>query len=131
MNKKIIEDYMEEVWNKKNLSVIDEVFDESALIHSPLGQLKTSAEMLETVKEWINAIPDIKVELLHTLEENGIVVSHWKATGTHKSDLNGRQASGNPVSYHGVTMYRLENGKVKEYWAYLDSWSLEKQMQAN
>jgi len=36
MSKKIIENYMEEVWNKKNLSIIQEVFADSAIIHSPL-----------------------------------------------------------------------------------------------
>lgn len=119
---------MNEVWNKKNLDVIQEVFSDTAVIHSPLGQFKTAKQMSETVSQWITSIPDMQVELLNTVEENGLVVSHWKAKGTHQNDLNGIQAHGKPVEYQGVSMYRLENGKVVEYWAYADTWSLEQQM---
>ena len=128
MNKNIIENYMREVWNKKNFAMIKEVFSDTAIIHSPLGQFKSPEEMSETVNKWVTAIPDIHIELLNTLEDNGIVVSHWKAKGTHMKDLNGIKAKGNPVEYQGVSMYRLENGKVVEYWAFLDSWTLEQQM---
>jgi len=128
MNKKLIEEYMEEVWNKKNLKVIDNLFAENAIVHSPLGTFKTPKEMAETVQQWLEAIPDIHVSLLNTVEENGLVVSHWQAKGTHQKMLNGIEARGNPVSYQGTTLHRFENGKVVEYWAYLDSWSLMAQM---
>ena len=130
MSKAIIEKYMDTLWNQKNLGIIEELFDEKAVIHSPLGQFRTAAEMKETVRKWIEAIPDIQVRLLHTLEDQQIVVSHWEAKGVHRKELNGLAGSGNPVQYQGVTMYRFENGKVVEYWAYLDSWSLEQQAKA-
>lgn len=123
MNKKIIENYMDEVWNKKNLAVIHDVFSDTAVIHSPLGKFHSSKEMYEIVNKWITAIPDLQVEFLHTLEDDGIVVSHWKGKGTYRKDFNGIKASDDPVEYQGVSIYRLENGKVVEYWAYLDSQS--------
>ncbi|MCH9626994.1 MAG: hypothetical protein S4CHLAM2_06280 [Chlamydiales bacterium] len=130
-NKSLIEKYMLEVWNKKNLAMIANVFSESTRIHSPLGQFKSREEMTETIQKWILAIPDLNVTLLHTLEDNDIVVSHWRATGTHQKALNGIEAQGKPITYQGMSMYRLENEKVIEYWAYLDSWTLEKQMRAS
>ncbi len=131
MGKGIIEHYMDEVWNKKSLEVVKEFFSDTAVIHSPLGQYKSPQEMVDTVDKWITAIPDIKVDLLNPLEDNGIVVSHWKAQGTHQKDLNGIKAKGNSVAYQGVSMYRLENNKIIEYWAFLDSWTLEQQMRGN
>ncbi|SCA64182.1 Uncharacterized protein SCG7086_CL_00090 [Chlamydiales bacterium SCGC AG-110-P3] len=128
MNKKIVENYMNEVWNRKNIKIVKEVFSDSAVIHSPLGQFKSPQEMSDTVSKWITAIPDIQVDLLNTFEDNGIIVSHWKAKGTHQKDFNGIKANGNPVAYQGVSMYRLENNKIIEYWAFLDSWTLEQQM---
>lgn len=130
MTKMIVEKYMDAVWNKKDLSVIPEVFSDDAIIHSPLGQFKTRKQMSETVEKWLTALPDIQVDLIHTLEEDGIVTSHWRSKGTHQKDINGIKANGNPVEYQGVTVYRFENGKVVEYWAYLDSWSLEQQMKS-
>ena len=128
MSKQIVEDYMDTVWNKKDLRVVEDVFAASAIVHSALGNTQTPRDMKETVQKWVTAIPDIHVTLLHTLEENGLVISHWKAEGTHQKELNGIPARGNPVSYNGVSMYRFENGKVVEYWAYLDTWVLTRQM---
>lgn len=128
MNKEIIVKFMDEVWNKKNLSLVDEIFSENAKIHSPLGNFITSEQMKETVQKWLTAIPDIQVDLLHMFEDNGLVVSHWKAQGTHQEELNGRESQNQPVDYQGVTIYRLEDGKVVEYWAYLDSWTLDSQI---
>lgn len=122
---------MLEVWNKKNLAMIADAFSESTRIHSPLGEFKSREEMTETIQKWILAIPDLNVTLLHTLEDNDIVVSYWRATGTDQKALNGIEAQGNPITYQGMSMYRLENEKVVEYWAYLDSWTLEKQMRAS
>lgn len=119
---------MDQVWNKKNFEIIKEVFSDTAVIHSPLGQFKSPKEMSDTVSKWITAIPDIQVDLLNTMEDNGIIVSHWQAQGTHQKDLNGIKANGNPVTYQGVSMYRFENNQVVEYWAFLDSWTLEHQM---
>lgn len=125
MNKEIIEKYMDEVWNKKNLSIIEELFAEDAKIHSTLGNFVSPQKMKETVEKWLTAIPDIRVDLLHTLEDDGVIASHWKAKGTHRHEINGITASNQPVEYQGVTMYRLENGKIVEYWAYLDGFSFK------
>ncbi len=121
---------MHEVWNRKNLAIIKDVFSEPTLIHSPLGQFKSREEMSEIVSKWITAIPDLRINLLNTLEDNDIVISHWKAKGMHQKTLNGFKANGNLVEYQGISMYRLENEKVVEYWAFLDSWTLEQQMKA-
>ena len=128
MNKSIIERYMEQVWNQKNTAIIKDLFAAEAKIHSPLGNYQSVQAMKETVEKWLKAIPDLQVSLLNTLEENDLVVSHWQAKGTHQHDFNEIAAKGNPVEYQGVTMYRMENGQVTEYWAYLDSWTLQSQM---
>jgi len=128
MNKNIIETYMHQVWNEKNLDVINDVFSETAIIHSPLGNFKTPQAMRDIVQKWVTAIPDIQVTFLNTVEENGLVVSLWSAKGTHQKELNGMQGTGKPLDYQGVTLYRLENGKIVEYWAYVDSLTLENQM---
>jgi predicted ester cyclase len=128
MNKKIIIDYMNEVWNKKNLSVIDKVFSGSAIIHSPLGEFSNPLEMQTIVEKWTKAIPDMRVTLLNIVEENGLVIAHWMSKGTHQKELNGIPPKGNPLEYQGISMYRMDKGKVIEYWAFIDSWAIIKQM---
>jgi len=124
MHKKLIEQTMIEIWNHRNLTVIEEVFAEDAVIHSPMGTFHSPKEMGRTVQKWLNAFPDLKIELLHTIEEADMVVSHWKAQGTHRKELFGIEASGSKVEYYGATIYRFKEGKIIEYWAYIDTRNL-------
>ena len=93
-----------------------------------MGQYTSLSEMVEIIEKWLVAIPDIKVRLLRTIEEEDIVIAHWRAEGTHQKELHGVAPQGKPLSYQGVSMYRFVEGKVVEYWAYLDSWTLDAQM---
>lgn len=131
MSKAIIEKYMDDVWNKKELDQVYKVFSNHAVIHSPSGEYQSPQAMYDIVKKWVTAIPDVELTLLNTIEENGLVVSHWNAKGSHQSELAGVPASGNKLQYQGVTMYRFEGDKVVEYWAYIDVGRLNKQMQGS
>lgn len=81
MNLELIIDYMNKVWNQKKFDTFDDIFSEDALIHSPLGDFKTPQAMKETTQKWIDAIPDVQVEFLHTIEKDDFVIIHWKAKG--------------------------------------------------
>ncbi|GAB4228540.1 MAG: hypothetical protein Tsb0021_05970 [Chlamydiales bacterium] len=126
--KRVIENLFEEVWNKRNLDKISEVFSPSPIVHSPIGEYKTWPEMLQAVDNWISAFPDISVRILNMIEESDLVTSHWEMKATHQSDLNGIPATGKPVKCQGVSIYRFQDGKVVEYWAFLDAWMLKKQL---
>lgn len=129
MSRETIDEYNEQVWNARNVDKVDEVFDKDAVIHSPLGEFQTPKDMKEVIKVWLNAIPDIQVEFLNTIEEKNFVVSHWKASGTHKGKLFGIEGTNRPLTYSGASIFRFRDGKVIEYWAYLESESIKKQIQ--
>ena len=120
---------MNQLWNLKNTAIIEEVFHPDAVIHSTLGQKSKPEEMQEIVKKWLIAIPDIQVDILHLNENQELVTTHWKARGTHQHELMGIPSKGNPVEYQGATLYQFKEGKVVEYWAYLDVLTLQSQME--
>lgn len=128
MSKALIKDYMEKVWNEKNADAIDDFFHPEVKIHSPLGKFSDPQEMKNIVLEWLTAIPDMKVFQLHLLEEGGLILSHWEAKGTHLGEIHGMKAKGKPIQYQGTTLYKVKDGKIIEYWAYVDTWSLDKQL---
>ena len=106
-NKKIVVDYMDRLWNQKDISVIDEVFAPQAQLRSPLGAFFSPEGMKEIVNTWLNRVPDISITQQHLVEDHDIVTSHW-------------QANSSSIDYRGVTIHRLQNGKIVEYWAYTD-----------
>ncbi len=118
--KEIAEGYANKIWNEKDINAIDKLVHQDVVIHSLLGDFYGTKAMKEVVQAWLKGFPDLIVENDLVISENDIVSIQWRAQGTHQGEFKGRQQTGKPVSYSGVTVYRIKNGKIIEYWAYLD-----------
>jgi steroid delta-isomerase-like uncharacterized protein len=57
-------------------------------------------------------LPDIKIEVGDVIAEGDIVVAPWTMSGTHLGELMGIPPSGKAVRWDGITIYRIEDGKV-------------------
>ena len=119
-SKRIAEEYANTVWNAKEISVIDRLIHNDILIHSLLGDFRGIQAMKDVVQAWLKGFPDLLVKNELIICENDLVSIQWNAKGTHNGEFKGRKPTGNPVSYSGVTVYRIKDSKIIEYWAYLD-----------
>lgn len=127
--KKIAEEYAHTVWNAKVIDVIDRLINKDILIHSLLGDFRGSQAMKEVVQAWLKGFPDLSVKNELIISENDLVSIQWSAKGTHKGEFKGKEPTGKPVSYSGVTVYRIKNDQIVEYWAYLDMQHLFSQIE--
>lgn len=128
--KELIQNYSNQVWNNKNLDVVDQLFTEKSNIHSPMETLQGAQAMKEIISVWLTAFPDLCVEHKAFIIEGDTVVSRWKATGTHLGPFRGTEATETPVSYVGVSIYRLANEKITDYWAYVNLHQITEQLEA-
>jgi hypothetical protein len=64
------------------------------------------------------------------LAEGDRVVTRWTARGTHRGELMGIPPTGKPVTMTGITINRLEGGKVVEDWTVFDQLGLLQQLGA-
>lgn len=118
--KEIATKYAEQVWNAKELAAVDLWVAGDVVIHSLLGDYSGAEAMKAVIKAWLAAFPDLIVTNETIITENDLVSIQWNAKGTHRGDFKGRKPTEKTVSYKGVTVYRIRNGKITEYWAYLD-----------
>lgn len=118
--KKIATEYADNIWNKKKIDAIEKFMHKDIVIHSLLGDFHGLKAMKDVVQAWLKGFPDLHVENDIIVAENDIVSIQWRATGTHQGEFKGKQPYGKKVSYSGVTLYRIKNDKIVEYWAYLD-----------
>lgn len=119
--KALVERYAEELWNKKQVGIIREVMHPDVVIHSPFGDYFGHDSMETIVQVWLTAFPDMQYIPLGLTHEGDRVAAQWEAKATHRGDLQDVQASGHTVVYPGCTIYRIENGLIAEYWAYVDT----------
>jgi steroid delta-isomerase-like uncharacterized protein len=129
-NKAAARRFIDEVWNKGNLTVIDELVSPSSIQHDPNNPNTAPgpAGVRQVVSLYRGAFPDIRFNLEDVLAENDKVVTRVTASGTHQRDLPGIPATNRRASIEGVVITRYENGKSVESWVSFDFLGLLRQL---
>ena len=63
------------------------------------------------------ACPDLQCTVEDVVDEGDKVALRWVSRGTHKGDLMGVAATGKQVTFRGIQMQRISNGRIEEEWA--------------
>jgi steroid delta-isomerase-like uncharacterized protein len=131
-NKAVVRRLFEEVINKGNLSVADELFTPNYEHHDPsspdFGRGPESAKKRATL--YRNAFPDLRMTIEDIIAEGDTVMVRWSSRGTHKGELRGIAPTGKQVNVSGVTIARLSNGKLAEAHVNWDALGLMQQLGA-
>jgi steroid delta-isomerase-like uncharacterized protein len=130
-NKKIVRRVFEEPW-KGNLAVVDEFVASDYIGHDP-----ANPELLrgpEGVKEFIStyraAFSDARIMVEQQLAEGDLVATRWSGRGTHEGELMGIEPTGKQVTVSGLTISRLEGGKIVEEFQNWDTFGMMQQLGA-
>src|ERR1700694_2538199 len=130
VNKTIVRRLFEEVWNKGNLPVADELFAPNYTHHDPstpdVGRGPESEKKRATL--YRAAYPDLKLTIEDIIAEGEIVMARWSCRGTHKGDLRGIAPTGKQFTITGVSVARFTGGKMAEGWIHLDALGLMPQL---
>jgi steroid delta-isomerase-like uncharacterized protein len=129
-NKAIVRRFVEEVWNKGNLGIIDEMFSPDWVEHDPdrPEELRGLGDAKRRVEEVRNAFPDLHVTLEDLIAEGDKVVSRWTARGTHQGELLGIPPTGRQVEFTGMRIQRISGGKLVETWHQPDTLGMMRQL---
>lgn len=108
---------------------IDELVEPDALIRTPLPIDATGPEVLKKVfAGLLRAFPDLHVTIEDLIAEGDKLVSRNTVTGTHLGDYMGHPATGMPVSYNEIFIFRFADGRIAETWGVVDVLSQMKQL---
>jgi steroid delta-isomerase-like uncharacterized protein len=129
-NKALIQRFYDEVWTRGNLDVADEVFADEYMRHDFRGgEPEPGAEgQKQIAAAFRTAFPDLTWDIDFLLADGDYVVGRWTATGTHNAPWAGVQATGRPMRFSGINVFRFENGKVAEIWNHRDDLGLMEQL---
>ena len=120
-------------FNAHQLDVWDEVCKPDFINHDP--GLPTPHADLRTIKQTIGgllfgAFPDIQATEQELLAEGDKVATHLLLRGTHRGEFMGMAPTGKAITFAGVWLTHLSNGKLKEQWVYFDALGLLQQVGA-
>jgi steroid delta-isomerase-like uncharacterized protein len=66
------------------------------------------------------AFPDLERPVDDMVAEGDKVVARWTSYGTHTGHFQGLPPTGRRASMSGITIFRLEDGKIVEEWSESD-----------
>jgi len=112
--------------NKKDLSILDEVispdfFDPTFNLRGAKGYKQFETSFFKGFPDWIETIEDI-------IAEGNKVGVRFTGTGTHKGEWQGLVPTGKKVTFRGVQIWRLVDGKVVSKDSILDLLDALKQL---
>lgn len=119
-NKDIARRIYEEVINKRDLDLLDELVKPDYNEHDPLpGQREGLDGIRDRFRMLIEGLdPHFTIEDL--IAEDDRVVVRWTNSGTNVGEFLGAPATNRPFTTAGIDIYRVEGGKLAEHWHVVD-----------
>ena len=127
-NKALMRRFIEEVWNKGNMDVADELFHPDHTSPSA-PTLPPGAEGTKMIASMFrNAFPDFHMTIDLIVAEDDRVAARFIETGTHLGELFGIPPTGKTVNFSEIGILRIADGKVVESWYDVDMLGMMQQL---
>jgi steroid delta-isomerase-like uncharacterized protein len=129
-NKAIVRRLYEEVHNKGNFVVADELVATNFIDHNASSpEIPPGPEgVKQTFTTFHNAFPDFNVTVEDMVAERDKVVARLTIRGTHKGEFMGIAPTGKQVAIEVIDITRVAEGKIVERWGQADMLGMMQQL---
>lgn len=119
-----------EVYNDRNLALIDEIFTPSYVGHVNAHDIVGTESARGFIGGFLEGIPDAFYDVKETLTSDNRVIARWVCTGTQTGNFYGMPPTNKPISVTGITIFEIVDGKINQLWNNWDQFTLVQQLQA-
>jgi steroid delta-isomerase-like uncharacterized protein len=123
--------WFNEVWNEGRVQTIYDLLAENAIgvgQDQPGIEIHGPADFVALFNRLHGAFPDMKITLEDAFGADDKVVVRWSAAMTHSGNHLGIPATNKRVRITGITIARIENGKIVYGWDNWDQLALMQQV---
>ena len=116
-------------WEVINQERLDEFYPPDVVWHMPEQELRGIEESKQYVSTFLEAFPDVSFSVEDLIAEGDKVVSRFTARGTHQGETEEfGPPTGRQLEQEGITIHRIEDGKIVEEWSQYDNLSILQQL---
>jgi len=120
-----------QVFNTRDWSQFPDIFTPDAVFHGTLPGLAPGPRGARELAAKVgSAWPDDQWQIEHIVAEGDRVVVHISSRATHLGRWLGIAATGRPVQYEAVWIFRVAGARIAEAWWFADDLSRLKQVGA-
>lgn len=129
-NERVVRRGIDEMWNGGRMEVIPEIAGAGYVRHDPAlpNPISGPRELEQAVQLYRNAFPDLNIEIVDMHSAGDVVVTRFKATGTHRGDLMGIAPTGKRSDVTGLTLQHFSDGKVTDEYVEWDQLGMLRQL---
>lgn len=106
------------VVGEHDLDFVDETYADDVVVHMVRAgddDPVASRDDVKTVyRDWLDAFPDLEIEVHATVAQDDVVMQHFTFHGTHEGAFRGIEPTGKEIAVDGFHMRRVEDGEVVE-----------------
>lgn len=129
-NKTIARRYFEEAVNKGMLSVVGEIVATDHITHGGVASARGPENVKRRITTMRTAFPDVNYTIDDLIAEGDKVVIRYTARGTHRGAFLGTAPTGKRLTWAGIGIVRVVNGKMVEEWISWDRFGIMQQLGA-
>lgn len=134
--KETVELFLREVRSGLHPEKAEEYMADSILAHqvnseNPVTVYRTPSNYTAHVKEFLSLFGKFEFTVTELIADGEKVYARWIQKGTHLADIDNFKATGMPLIEYTSAVYRVENGKIVEYWLQSDRLGFEQQLKKN
>jgi steroid delta-isomerase-like uncharacterized protein len=119
-NIKMYTNVWDEILNKGNIDMIDTHFASNYVNKTVKSTVNGQAEAKEYFGAFLTGFSDINFVVDEIFGVDDRVIKRWTFTGTHTGEFAGVPPTGKVMNIQGVSVSRIENGKIAEELDYMD-----------
>jgi predicted ester cyclase len=128
-NKLIMYRMIDEIWNKGNYDVADELFSADSWSPSAPDLPKGPEATKMLARMFREAMPDYHMNIDMIMADDNQVVARFIQWGTHTgAPLMGMQPSGRRAEWTEIGVLEIHNGKITKSWYEVDMLSMLNQL---
>jgi steroid delta-isomerase-like uncharacterized protein len=130
-NTAVMKRFYEEVVNKGNMQLIDELVAAEFVDHEEFPAMEKGREGLKQFFTMFRAaFPDLHFQINDMAAKGDKVWAYITIHGTHKGEFMGMAATDKKIAVKGFDIVRFVEGKAVEHWGLTDSMTMMQQLGA-
>ena len=132
-NETLVRRYVEDVWNKGQIDLADELLTPDHVRHDPFLEhdIVGIASVKKQIKSLRLALPDLHFKVgIYPASDGLHVTRKWTMSGTHEGEWMGFPPTGAKIINTGMALSHILDGKINEEWIQRDDVGLRRQIRS-
>ena len=130
-NKAIVFRLVDEAQCKGNLGVVDEIFADDFIDHTPFPGVPPTRDGVKMLFGYLRAtFPDLRVTVHEQIADQEKVVTRKSFEGTHQGEFMGVAGTGRTINFEVIDILTFNGSRIVEHRVMFDRLGLQQQLMA-